>query len=82
MILTGDASDEFDRTRCKFSAVQSEALLTCENFRWSSMIHILAIANIMVTPVFSIYPFSTQRIPSSVSQTYKTFKTTPGSRKA
>ncbi|CAC5408032.1 unnamed protein product [Mytilus coruscus] len=33
MILTESASTEFDRTRCRLSAIRLEALLTCDNFR-------------------------------------------------
>lgn len=56
MILTESASTEFDRTRCKLSAIRLEALLTCDNFRWSSMLHVFAIATIMETPLYSVYP--------------------------
>jgi len=56
MILTDEVTDEFDRTRCKHSAVQYEASLTCENLRWSSMIHLFALTNVIGIPVFSVYP--------------------------
>ena len=55
MILTDEVTDEFDRTRCKHSAVQYEASLTCENLRWLSMIYLFALTNVIVSPVFSVY---------------------------
>lgn len=55
MILTDEVTDEFDRTRCKHSAVQYEASLSCENLRWSSMIHLFALTNVIVIPIFSVY---------------------------
>ena len=51
MILTDEvATDEFYRTKCKHSTVQYEASLTCENLRWSSMIHLFALTNVIITP--------------------------------
>ncbi|CAG2252154.1 unnamed protein product [Mytilus edulis] len=56
LLLTDESCDEFDRVRCKNSTVKFEARLTCRNFRWSSLIHLLALVNIMDRPIFSVYP--------------------------
>lgn len=56
LLLTDEASDLFDRTRDREAAIRHEALLTCTDKKWSSMIHILALSNLLQLSIESVYP--------------------------
>lgn len=40
----------------KKTIIENEAILTCDDRRWSSMIHILALSSVLETNVISVYP--------------------------
>ena len=40
----------------KIDAVKAEAVDTCEDKKWGSLIHIMAIASVIGRPVYSLYP--------------------------
>ena len=47
-------SDVTNRDRCP--SLFKEAKLTCSDFRWSSMIHIHALSNVLEITIESVYP--------------------------
>ena len=60
LLLTEEPSDFFDQWRDRVAAVKEEAKLTCEEQRWSSLIHILALASILKLRMLSVYPNANQ----------------------
>lgn len=62
MAISGPSENIFTATSNRRAAVEHEAVLTCKvtpRPRWSSLIHLQALANILRRPVLSIYPENT-----------------------
>ena len=62
MAISGPSENIFMSTKNRSAAVEHESLLTCETLprpRWSSLIHIQALANVVKRPVISSYPDNT-----------------------
>ena len=62
MAISGPSENIFVATSDRREALKHEAILTCEitpNPRWSSLIHLQALANILEKPIVSIYPENT-----------------------
>ena len=62
MTISGPSENIFTSTKNRSAAVKHESLLTCETEhrpRWSSLIHIQALANVLKRSVISIYPDNT-----------------------
>lgn len=56
VLLTDDASSVFTSGKNRKRAIEAEALDTLSNFKWSSMLHVLALATVIDMPIYSVYP--------------------------
>ena len=55
---------EWERSGSRVSAIQSEAIGGCELRKWSSLMHIMALATVICRPIFTIYPNCAEGIRS------------------
>jgi hypothetical protein len=56
MLLTSDVATIFDRNRDRVEALQMEAINTCNDQAWSSMVHVLAMASVTMRRLNCVYP--------------------------
>ena len=56
MLLTKEACDKYDLSRNRNEAILTESALTCDNYRWSPMMHILALSSALGLNIISAYP--------------------------